>query len=126
MRNCAIFFLCLAYACVGQAPTPGRQQYETSCARCHGGDATGGESGPSILAQIASRTEADLTAFLRTGRPAAGMPAFNLGDPQMTALVAYLRTLNAAPRNQSPAVARKRVQTANGALEGRVLNEGMI
>src|SRR5437764_757931 len=52
MRNCAIFFLCLAYACVGQAPTPGRQQYETSCARCHGGDATGGESGPSILAQI--------------------------------------------------------------------------
>src|SRR5207248_4243459 len=36
------------------------------------------------------------------------------------------RTLNSAPRNQAPAVARKRVQTANGALEGRVLNEGMI
>jgi len=125
MRNCVISFLCLAYFCFCQAPNPGRQQYETSCARCHGGDATGGESGPSILAQIASRTEADLAAFLRTGRPAAGMPAFNLADAQMTALVAYLRTLNPNPRNQAPTVARKRVQTASGALEGRVLNEGM-
>src|SRR5436305_14411646 len=105
MRNSLIFFACVVTSCAGQTLNTGRQQYETSCARCHGGDATGGESGPNILAQIASRTEVDLTAFLRTGRPAAGMPAFSLGDPQMTALVAYLRTLNSAPRNQAPAVA---------------------
>jgi mono/diheme cytochrome c family protein len=77
---------------LAQAPN-GRQQYETRCSRCHGGDATGGESGPNIVARIDARADADLAAFLRIGRPAAGMPAFDLPAPEMSALVAYLRVL---------------------------------
>ena len=49
---------------------PGRRQFESRCARCHGGDATGGESGPDIVTQIAARSEAELAAFIREGRPA--------------------------------------------------------
>src|SRR5579871_2616969 len=108
-----------------QAPN-GRQQFESRCSRCHGGDATGGETGPNIIQQIDARTDADLAAFLRTGRPSGGMPAFDLPAQEMTALVGYLRTLvpfsNGAPAPE----ARKTVQTTDGQrLEGRVLNEGM-
>ena len=109
-----------------QAPNPGRQQYETSCARCHGGDATGVESGPTILARISAGTDAELATFLRAGRPTNGMPAFALPDAQMTPLITYLRSLNPIPSGNAPAVTRRRVTLADGkTLEGRVLNEGM-
>jgi alcohol dehydrogenase (cytochrome c) len=125
MRTLA-FSLLASAALFAQAPNPGRQQYEAACARCHGGDATGGESGPNILNQVGARSDADLATFLRAGRPANGMPAFNLPDAQMTPLVAYLRALNPIPRNNAPAVTRRRVTLADGkTLEGRVLNEGM-
>ena len=105
----------------------GRQQFESRCSRCHGGDATGGETGPNIVAQIDARTEADLAAFLRTGRPSSGMPAFDLPAPMMNALTGYLRTLVPVSnvRPQRPEV-RKTIETTDGQrLEGRVLNEGM-
>src|SRR5271166_7203911 len=68
----------------------GRRDYETRCARCHGADATGGESGPNIQAQIAARSATELAAFLRVGRPASGMPAFDLPSEDMSNLVAHL------------------------------------
>jgi alcohol dehydrogenase (cytochrome c) len=109
-----------------QAPNPARQQYESRCSRCHGADATGGESGPNIVPQIGALTDADLSSFIRIGRPASGMPAFDLPAQDMTALVGYLRTLVPTARNQPPAIVRKKVQTASGqAIEGRLLNEGM-
>ena len=119
-------FVCVGGLACAQAPDAGRAQYESRCARCHGGDATGGESGPNILAQIGDRNKADLATFLRQGRPANGMPAFNLPDPEMNVLLAYLRTLGSPiPRNAPPAAARRRVQTVDGqTLEGQVLNEG--
>ncbi|HEY1242909.1 MAG TPA: PQQ-binding-like beta-propeller repeat protein [Bryobacteraceae bacterium] len=121
---CCVFALGIAAA---QSPEPGRRTYETRCARCHGGNAAGGESGPSIVAQLSARTDVELTAFLRQGRPANGMPAFDLPATEMTGLVAFLRTLaTPIPRNAPPAVARKTVQTTDGrTLAGQVLNEGM-
>src|SRR5436190_6804227 len=102
-----------------QAPNPGRAAFETRCARCHGGDATGGESGPSIVAQVGARSDADLGAFLRQGRPQNGMPAFDLPQQEMTALVAHLRTLLPISRNQPQSAVRKRVQTTDGqSIEG--------
>ncbi len=110
---------------LAQAPN-GRQQFEARCSRCHGGDATGGESGPNIVARIDARNDADLGAFLRIGRPSAGMPAFDLPAPEMSALVAYLRVLVPVSNGGPPAEVRKTVQMADGkTLEGRVLNEGM-
>src|ERR1019366_5721044 len=115
-----VFTLGMAWA---QAPA-GRQQFESRCSRCHGGDATGGETGPNIVAQIGARSDADLAAFLRTGRPSSGMPAFDLLPQDMSALVAYLRVL--ASNVVAPLEVRKTVQLVDGQkLEGRVLNEGM-
>ena len=107
-------------------PVSGRQQYETRCSRCHGGDATGGESGPNIITQIDERSIAELAAFLRTGRPSSGMPAFDLPAQEMTALTAYVRSLVPVPSGAPPPEVRKKIQTTDGqTIEGRVLNEGM-
>jgi alcohol dehydrogenase (cytochrome c) len=104
---------------------PGRRSYETRCARCHGADATGGEGGPNIQAQIAGRSASELGAFLRVGRPASGMPAFDLPAQEMTDLVAHLRALAPMSRNASPGVVERRVTLVSGeTLEGQVLNEG--
>jgi alcohol dehydrogenase (cytochrome c) len=109
-----------------QTPDPGRVAYESRCARCHGGDATGGETGPNIVTQVGARNDTDLAAFLRAGKPASGMPAFDLPNPQMTALVAYLRSLIPISRTAPPTVVRRTVPTTDGkTLEGQVLSEGM-
>jgi alcohol dehydrogenase (cytochrome c) len=120
--------LCGLGLALAQDPDAGRREYESRCARCHGGDATGGESGPNITAQVAARNDSDLAAFLRQGRPASGMPAFDLPGPQMNNLMRYLRTLgDPVPRNAAPVVVRKKVQTTDGqTIEGQVLSEGML
>lgn len=110
-----------------QDPDAGRREYETRCARCHGGNAGGGESGPAITAQIAASNDADLAAFLRQGRPASGMPAFDLTAAPMNGLIRYLRTLgDPIPRNTPPVAVRRKIQTADGqTLEGQALSEGI-
>ena len=125
----ALACFALTAATAGAQVTGGRQLYESRCARCHGGDAAGGESGPGIVSQIDARADADLTDFLRAGRPAAGMPALDgnaATADEMKALVTYLRTLVPTSRTAPPVVVRKKVRLTSGeTLEGRVLNEGM-
>src|SRR5271169_6611961 len=101
MRTIPIVILFVGTLALAQTD-PGRREYETRCARCHGADATGGEGGPNIQAQIAARSATELAAFLRTGRPANGMPAFDLPAQDMTNLVAYLRALAPISRNAPP------------------------
>ena len=98
MRLCFTFLL-LSVFTIAQPPDPGRRQYETRCARCHGGDATGGETGPGIAAQLDARSDQELAAFLRVGRPGNGMPAFDLAAAEMNDLVRYLRTLQPISRS---------------------------
>src|SRR5580698_1810446 len=120
----SLLFVCAASA---QSTDAGRRQFESRCARCHGADATGGESGPGIVTQIAARTEPDLAAFIREGLPARGMPAFALTDQEMKDLTPYLRSLAPISRNAPPAIVRRRVQTADGrTIEGQVMSEGML
>lgn len=105
---------------------PGRRDFESRCARCHGADATGGESGPAIVTQIAARGDAQLAAFIRQGSPAKGMPAFALSDAEMNQLVPFLRSLAPMSRNAPPVIVRRTIQTTNGkTIEGQVLSEGM-
>ncbi len=128
MRQFAIAILVAGFAAAQNAappPDPGRRTYETRCARCHGGDGTGGESGPNLVPHISARNDAEPSAFLRTGRPANGMPAFELPGAEMNALVAYLRSLVPITRTAAPQIVRRRVETTSGqTLEGQVLNEG--
>ena len=129
MRTLFITFSCLVTMltpAAAQDISAGRRDFENRCARCHGADATGGESGPGIVTQIASRSDTELAVFLREGRPAKGMPAFPLANDEMTALVSYARSLAPMSRNAPPTVVRRKVQTADGkTLEGQILSEGM-
>ena len=128
MRILRLALLSLAILALASAQSdPGRREYEARCARCHGADASGGEGGPNIQAQIAARSATELGAFLRVGRPASGMPAFDLPAQDMANLVAHLRTLAPMSRTAPAAVVRKQIQLTNGeTLEGQVLNQGPL
>src|ERR1700704_912283 len=112
---------CLAVtlpAATAQNSSSGRRQYESRCVACHGGDANGGEHGPSIVSRIWTYDDADLPKFIRSGRPEAGMPAFALADALMRELVRFLRTLE---RPESEPKIRGKVQTTSGdSLEGLI------
>src|SRR5580658_6487691 len=109
-----ILSLSLVCAAAAQNTDSGKRLFESRCARCHGADATGGESGPGIVTQIAARSEVDLAAFIREGRPGRGMPAFALSDQEMKELTPFLRSLAPISRNAPAAVVRRRVQTTDG------------
>jgi alcohol dehydrogenase (cytochrome c) len=77
-----------------QNAAPGGQVFASRCATCHGTEGGGGELGPSILARVPLRNDAELEAVVREGLPGAGMPAFpNLSKAEAGDLVAFLRTL---------------------------------
>jgi alcohol dehydrogenase (cytochrome c) len=101
---------------------PGRAVFASRCAACHGTDGGGGELGPSIVARVPVRTDADLEAVIREGLPGAGMPSFaTLSKTESTDLIAFLRTLR--PRAGTGAQ-RTSVTLAGGtSLAGLVLNQ---
>jgi alcohol dehydrogenase (cytochrome c) len=70
----------------------GRATFEANCAICHGGDARGGERGPSLLR--ARRSKAQILDAIRKGRP-GGMPPFHLPPNEESALVSFVYSLNA-------------------------------
>lgn len=70
----------------------GAQQFQQSCAFCHGPDATGGR-GPDLIrsALVAHDVDGDLIGpVIRNGRPDKGMPPLPLDNDQIKAVVAYL------------------------------------
>ena len=126
MKMLSVSLLVLAASAHAQNLDGGRRQFESRCSRCHGADATGGESGPGIVTQIAARSDTQLAGFIRQGSPAKGMPAFTLSDEEMSQLVPFLRSLAPISRNAPPTIARRTIQTTNGkTIEGQALSEGM-
>jgi alcohol dehydrogenase (cytochrome c) len=127
-------FIVLSLAAVGiatgQAPE-GRSSFQTRCAVCHGTDGNGGEHAPSILARVARSSEPDVTALLKEGIPARGMPSFNdMPEAEMRSLVAFLRAMAPAGggRGGRGAPARVKVElttgkTFEGAAIGRTARE---
>jgi mono/diheme cytochrome c family protein len=97
-------------------PEPGRALYQAHCATCHGADGRGGSwrarlllLGPGNLATPATAALPDqyLADIIRHGgtnfgKP--GMPSFGfaLGDAEIQALVAYLRTLPGSDSRRTP------------------------
>jgi len=123
MRNaaavlCALLSTSSAFA---QSPDAGRSQYELLCSRCHGADGNGGEHGPGIVTRLFARDDEGLATLVRDGLPAAGMPGFPVADPDMRALVAFLRTLRPT-RGSLPE--RRTVETTDGrTLQGLAMNQ---
>jgi len=116
--------LLLPLAAPAQTTDQGRTYFDLNCGRCHGGDARGGEYGPSIVPGISRRTDDELAAFLRVGNPQRGMPPVVLPDDDLYILVGYLRAL--APFGRPPrAIDRRTLTLEDGTqINGVVLGEG--
>jgi alcohol dehydrogenase (cytochrome c) len=107
----------------GQDVAPGRAFFESRCARCHGGDGTGGEFGPSIVERLPSRNDQQLGSLVHEGLPSRGMPGTEASETEMGGLLTFLRSIQR--RGFGQPVARETIQTTDGRrLEGQVLNRG--
>jgi alcohol dehydrogenase (cytochrome c) len=106
-----------------QTPDAGQKVFESRCARCHGGDGNGGEMGPPIRERLTTRDAEQLTRLIHEGIPLKGMPPSDLGDPDTTALVTFLRSIERRP--ETAPVVRLQVQTTDGKrLDGQLMAEG--
>jgi cytochrome c oxidase cbb3-type subunit 3 len=87
--------------------TDGAKLYERYCALCHGKDAKGyaADNAPSLVSErfLESATDAFIATAIRNGRPNTAMAAYGtarggaLEEPQITALVRFLRSQGKAP-----------------------------
>ena len=113
----------IAAAASAQDIDRGRRTFEAVCGRCHGGDGNGAEMGPAIVQRLRARDDRQLASLIRDGIPARGMPPSPLPDPDIAALVRFLRTIE---RDPPPDAAPRAVRTSDGStLEGAVLGDGV-
>ena len=82
----------------------GRRQFETRCGACHGADGMGGERAPAIGSVDRNRLQSDdaVRELIRTGIPDAGMPAFRLPEPDLSQLIAFVRSRVTSARESMP------------------------
>ncbi len=83
---------------LAQNPPNAKQMYAKLCAGCHGADAHGTQQGPGLSGSpwLRRRPVSKLRNLIRTGIPAAGMPAFDLPDEALDALASLVLSLNAS------------------------------
>ncbi|MHB1590752.1 MAG: c-type cytochrome [Sulfuricella sp.] len=100
-RIIALIFLSLAGSFQAQAAPDGAKLYARNCAACHG---ESGESGigvplslPSFQATVSNEY---LHKTIRLGRPGRVMPASELSDADIDAIVHHIRSWNKAPAPQ--------------------------
>ncbi len=127
----SILSICSVLGCLSlntgfaQTINLGQELYENNCSRCHGGDARGGESGPTILFEVSTRTDTELADYLRVGTPANGMPPIALPENEMNQLIGYMRSLMPIFAPGPGQIDRRILTLDNGStIEGEVLNEG--
>jgi cytochrome c oxidase cbb3-type subunit 3 len=73
----------------------GRALFQQDCSFCHGRDAGGGETGPDLTRSKLVTEDVDgdkIGAVVRNGRPDKGMPRFDLSDPEIASLMAFIHT----------------------------------
>jgi len=72
----------------------GQTRFAAQCGFCHGRDASGGEGGPDLTRStlVAEDTRGDkIGTLLRAGRLDRGMPAFDLDQGDLIAIVAFIQ-----------------------------------
>ena len=92
MRNTPVFLFLIPALLAQPDPSAGRKRFESQCAPCHGADGAGGERAPSFFRSDSWRSDAYVRDVIRNGRPATGMPAFELPDAAIADLIAHIRT----------------------------------
>lgn len=71
----------------------GKSTFAARCGFCHGSNARGGESGPDLLRSPLVRDDEDgnlIAPVVLKGRPAAGMPKFDLSRTEISDIAAFL------------------------------------
>src|SRR5262249_26745439 len=71
----------------------GRELTVSQCGFCHGSNARGGSGGPDLTRSVIVLEDENgrqLGDFLRVGRPDRGMPRFDLTEPQVKEIAAFL------------------------------------
>src|ERR1700742_3066786 len=74
------------------AVSAGKAQFAQTCGFCHGRDARGA-SGPDLIRSSLVNHDVNgnlIGEVIRNGRPAKGMPAFQLSDTEIGAIAAFL------------------------------------
>jgi len=87
----------------------GKAAFARLCSQCHGADAAGGERAPTLRTWV-TRPVSDLKQVIRAGIPARGMPPFDLPDTQLNPIVAFLRSLPAAPAKKDERFVRLKLR----------------
>ena len=111
-----VFVAALAHA---QDADRGRVVFEARCARCHGADGSGGDTGPDIRGRQVSLSDEQLGKLFREG--SGGMPAVALTAAELEPLVGFVRSLRPKARTSEKITARL---TDGKVLEGEILNQG--
>ncbi|HEY4361229.1 MAG TPA: cytochrome c [Bryobacteraceae bacterium] len=92
----------------------GEQKFTAQCGFCHGRDAAGGETGPDLTRSdlVAEDLRGDkIGPLVRKGRPDQGMPAFNLNDSDLGAIVAFVH--DQKTKSESVSGGRRSVEPAD-------------
>jgi len=82
----------------------GQKQFVIQCGGCHGADARGEDDGPDLVRSVIVLDDEQgslIGPLIRQGRPADGMPAFDLTDAQIQDLAAFLRERTQAAINRN-------------------------
>ena len=103
----------LGVAASAQDRSAGQRSFDARCAICHGGDGHGTDRAPAIYNKTAARDNASIVTVIRGGLP-AGMPGVAVPDDEMTALIAYLRTLQPAAGGFQRPVVRDTLTLTDG------------
>jgi mono/diheme cytochrome c family protein len=87
------------YAGQADAAAAGANLYRNNCAKCHGAEAEGKGSRPTLKSdRIKNATDGELAWILKNGEAFKGMPGWGgLPEQERWQLVAYVRSMNAAP-----------------------------
>jgi mono/diheme cytochrome c family protein len=85
------------YAGNADAIAAGKNLFEENCAKCHGADAEGKGSRPSLKSdRIKNATDGELAWMLKNGNSYKGMPIWGgLPEQERWQIIAYVRSLNA-------------------------------
>ena len=106
----------------------GQPIFAAQCGFCHGRDAMGGEAGPDLTRAplVAADVRGDkIGPVVRNGRVDKGMPAFNLADADIAAVVAFIhdqKTRAASLTGGRRGVDVADLQTGNAERGGRYFN----
>lgn len=118
LKKIAWGVMLFAVAAAAQDKSAGQRAFESRCAICHGGDGHGTDRAPSIYDKTRARDNASVTAVIRGGLP-GGMPAIAIPDEELTALIGYLRAIEAPAGGRG---GRPVIRETLTLADGRVLN----